>query len=68
MVKKKFNVRDERKIQLDKKTGVLSNLEVPKITALYYYQFIKKKLIFLIFIVLETRIKLDVGSIYTICG
>ena len=41
MVKKKFNVRDERKIQLDKKTGVLSNLEVPKITALYYYQFIK---------------------------
>ena len=42
MVKKKVNIRrEDRKIQLDKKTGNISNLQVPKITALYYYQFLK---------------------------
>lgn len=42
MIKKKVNIRrEDRKILLDKKTGNISNLQVPKITALYYYQFLK---------------------------
>ena len=38
---KKFNTRDDRKIQQDKKTGAISILEVPKMSILFYYQFVK---------------------------
>lgn len=37
----KFNESETKKVQFNKKTNKLELLEVPKMTALYYYQFLK---------------------------